>query len=84
MPLIFTEDVAVADGASAVEDALPLLEFLQSQAGAKVDLRACTHLHTAVLQILAALRPEIVALPEEPFLVRWLPRVLGPPAAGAT
>jgi hypothetical protein len=83
MPLNFAEDMAVADGASIVEDALTLLEFLQSHATAKVDLSSCTHLHTAVLQVLLAARPEIVALPREVFLARWLSQVLGQPSTGA-
>lgn len=77
MPLNFAGDTAVADGACLVEDALGLLEFLQADGGAKVDLGSCTHVHTAVLQVLFAARPEIVALPREAFLARWLPRALG-------
>jgi hypothetical protein len=76
MPLNFTRDTVTADGAAIVEDALTLLEFLQSHANAKVDLGACTHLHTAVLQVLLAARPEIVALPREAFLARWLAQAL--------
>lgn len=73
MAFSFAEDVAIADGACVVEDALTLLEFLQSHGNAKVDLGSCTHLHTAVLQVLLATRPKIVALPQERFLARWLP-----------
>ena len=80
MSLDFVEETAIVGGATAVEDALTLLEFLQSRSSAKVDLSSCTHLHTAVLQVLLAGRPEIVALPEEEgFLARWLPAVLGQP-----
>jgi hypothetical protein len=78
MPLNFTEDTVTADGAAIVEDALTLLEFLQSHANAKVDLGSCTHLHTAVLQVLLAATPEIVALPREAFLARWLSQALSP------
>ena len=42
MPLNFTEDTLTVDGAATVEDALTLLEFLQSHANAKVDL-GCLH-----------------------------------------
>jgi hypothetical protein len=74
--LNFTEDTVTADGAAGVEDALTLLEFLQSHANAKVDLGSCTQLHTAVLQVLLAGTPQIVALPREAFLARWLSRAL--------
>jgi hypothetical protein len=80
MPLDFVGETAVCDGDTVVEDALPLLEFLQSQGSAKVDLGSCTHLHTAVLQVLLAGRPEIIALPQEAFLARWLPAILGQPS----
>ena len=77
MPLNFANDTVTADAVPTVEDALPLLEYLQSQAGARVDLGACTHLHTAVLQVLMAARPTMVTLPRDAFLARWLPGVLG-------
>jgi|HubBroStandDraft_1064217.scaffolds.fasta_scaffold1260897_1 hypothetical protein len=79
MSLTFTDDAATADGASTVEDVLPLLEYLQAHANAGVDLGPCTHLHTAVLQVLMAARPRIVAMPGEAFLARWLPAALNQP-----
>jgi hypothetical protein len=81
MPLNFTGITAVADGACLVEDALALLEFLQANGGAQVDLGSCSHVHTAVLQVLLAARPPISAMPREPFLARWLPQALGLPQA---
>jgi len=84
MALNFTGDTVTADGVAIVEDALTLLEFLQSHVDAKVDLRSCTHLHTAVLQVLLAVTPEIVALPQEVFLARWLSDVLAKPATVTT
>jgi len=83
MPLNFALDTVTADGPAIVEDALTLLEFLQSHANAKIDLSSCTHLHTSVLQVLLAATPEIVALPREDFLARWLPQAL-PPRSPAT
>ena len=76
MPLNFVGDTVAADGAASVEDALILLEFLQSHPNTKVDLGSCTHLHTAVLQVLLAAMPQIVTPPREAFLARWLPQVL--------
>lgn len=78
MPFTFAENAAVAEGAVNAEDALTLLEFLQSHRNAKVDLGSCGHVHTAVVQLLMAARPEIVALPREAFLSRWLSKVLAP------
>jgi len=79
MPFQFAKNTVTAGESCTVEDALPLLEFLQSHRGAKVDLGPCTHLHTAVLQVLLAAKPKIAGLPKEAFLARWLAQALGPP-----
>jgi len=83
MPFQFAKNMVTAEESCTVEDALPLLEFLQSHRGAKVDLGPCTHLHTAVLQVLLAAKPKITALPREAFLARWLSQTLGPPGRKA-
>lgn len=80
MPFNFTKSTAVAGESCTVEDALPLLEFLIANRGAKVDLGPCTNLHTAVLQVLLAAQPKIAALPQEAFLARRLSQILPPPA----
>jgi len=79
MPFNFAKSTATAEESCTVEDALPLLEFLISNRGAKVDLGPCANLHTAVLQVLLAVKPKIVALPREAFLLRWLSQALPPP-----
>jgi hypothetical protein len=84
MTFTFTKSTATADGACTVEDALPLLEFLQGHRTAKVDLGPCTQLHTAVLQVLLAVRPKITALPQEVFLARWLSPVFALPEKRAS
>jgi len=78
MPLRFTKTSVVFEEFCAVEEALPLLEFLQANPGARANLRACTHMHTAVLQVLMALGPKVAALPTEAFLQRWLTPLLAP------
>ena len=72
MPLTFAEDTILIDGVCGVEDAMPLLEFLQTHGVARIDLGACTHLHSAPLQVLLAVAERVTALPEEEFLRRWL------------
>jgi hypothetical protein len=78
MPLRFGKNTVVFEEDCTVEEALPLLEYFQAHPGARVNLRACTHLHTAVLQVLMAVAPKIAALPTEPFLELWLTPLLGP------
>jgi ABC-type phosphate/phosphonate transport system substrate-binding protein len=75
MPFKFADKMVTAEESCTVEDAMPLLEYLQSHRGAKVDLGPSTHLHTSVVQVLLAARPKIVAFPREAFLARWLSQV---------
>ena len=85
MPFKFAQNTAIgeflatAEGVCTVEEALPLLEFLQSHRTARIGLDSCTHLHTAILQVLLAVRPPIAALPQETFLARWLSPMLETP-----
>lgn len=78
MPLRFGKNTVAFDDGCLVEEALALLEFLQVHPAARVNLRGCTHMHTAILQVLMALGPKITALPDEPFLQRWLTPPLAP------
>jgi len=59
-----------------VEDALPLLEFLRTHEGVRIDMGDCTYAHTAVLQALAAAAKE-VKLPASPEMARWVGAVMG-------
>jgi hypothetical protein len=79
MPFKFAKNTATAQESCTVEDALPLLEFLQSHRAARVDLAPCVRLHTAVLQVLLAAQPRITALPKDTLLARWLSQVFEPP-----
>jgi len=82
MPFKYTKNTVIAEESCTVEDAMTLLEFLITNPKAKVDLAACTHLHTAVLQVLLAVNANINALPTDSFLARWLIQVLNPPLKG--
>jgi len=82
MTLLFDEDTVQIDGVCGVEEALPLLEFLQHRGAARIDMRSCSHLHSAALQVLMATAASdtgarVTALPEEAFLRRWLTPLLG-------
>jgi hypothetical protein len=61
---------------SRVEDAEALLTHLQQQPDCLVDLGQATHLHAAVVQLLLAFRPPLVALPGDPFLLAFLTPLL--------
>jgi hypothetical protein len=77
MPHIFGEDAVRIDGVCAVDEAMPLLEFLQTHREARIDMRTCTHLHSAALQVLMVVAIRVAVLPEEEFLSRWLTPMLG-------
>ncbi|MFH5923011.1 hypothetical protein [Roseomonas xinghualingensis] len=64
------------EGECRAEDAEPLLSLLQEEAGRVVDLTSAVRLHTAVIQVLLALRPPLAGPAGDPFLARWLAPLL--------
>ena len=71
-------DVIILEGSCRVEDAEPLLGWLQADRGRMVDLAGAEHLHAAVLQVLMALRPTIRGTAEDTFLRDWItPALVG-------
>lgn len=68
MPIAFEADCARLSGVCGVDVAEPLLAWLIEQPHPRVDLAACQHLHTAVLQVLLVARPAVAAEPAEAFL----------------
>ena len=75
-------DVARLEGAGTVDDAEPLLGFLLGGADRTVDLAACTSLHLAVVQVLRAARPRLVAGPADAALARWVVPFVASQATG--
>lgn len=76
MPVAFEDDVARLSGFCPAEEAEPLLAWLESGPGRRVDLSALEGLHAAVLQTLMARAGEVVAQPSSPQLSTWLPGAL--------
>lgn len=56
------------EGRCRLEDAEMLLNLISEDRKRPVDLAACTYMHTAIAQLLLALRPEISGEPDDPFL----------------
>jgi 1-deoxy-D-xylulose 5-phosphate reductoisomerase len=77
MPLRFEQDKVHFDGHCVVDEALPLLEFLNEAANREVELSACDSMHTALFQVLAARRPNIASLPPEPHLATLVRSLAG-------
>ena len=76
MPIEFKKQKAVLQGAVTIEEAEALLESLQNKPAAKVDLSACSHLHTANLQVLMAAKTKVASWPGDPDLRAWLETAL--------
>jgi hypothetical protein len=77
MAVMFGEDIIRIDGVCGVDEAMPLLELLQTHGEARIDMRTCTHLHSAALQVLMVAAIRVAVPPEEEFLSRWLTPMLG-------
>ncbi len=76
MPLRFEDSTVYFEESCAVEDALVLAEYLRVHPETQADLRRCTYLHTSLMQVLLAMQVRCIALPEEPFMARWLTPLL--------
>ena len=76
MPIEYKKRQANFKGIVGVEEAEGFLEWLQEKPTAKVDLSACTHLHTANLQVLLAGKIKIGAWPTDENLAGLLKTVL--------
>ena len=66
------EGTVVLAGRCPVEDAETLLQLLQSSADARLDWTQCSGLHTAVLQVVLAMRPALTGPCGDPFVAKWL------------
>jgi hypothetical protein len=72
MPLRLHEQTATLTGTVTVDDAEVFTTWLRTTPGPSVDLRDCTHLHTAVFQAILAFAPTVSAGPTEHFLARYV------------
>ncbi len=66
------DGVVFLEGDCPVEDAEPLLAALLGAPGSVLDLSGCAGMHSAVFQVLLALRPRTRGKPPDGFLQRWV------------
>ena len=78
MPIKYKKRQVTFQGLVSVEEAESLLEWLQENPTAKVDLSACTHVHPANLQVLLAAKARISAWPVDGNLAGLLKTVFNP------
>lgn len=55
-----------------VDEAEPLLRLLQDNPSAELDWTQCSHLHTAVLQVILAAKPTVTGPCGDPILARFM------------
>jgi hypothetical protein len=68
MTIRYLKKYAALEGNVSVEDAETLAQWLQKHKAPSVHLGKCEHVHGAVLQVLLAVRPKLVAAPADPLL----------------
>ena len=72
MPIEFNRNRVLFRDEVSVEEAERLLEWLQTRPSAKADLSACSHMHTANLQVLMTAKTGISRWPKDAELRAWL------------
>jgi len=72
MPITYKKTVALLEGHCEIEEAENLLAWLLDHPKGKVNLKNILHPHTAVLQVLMALKPDISAGPVDETVSVWL------------
>lgn len=70
MPIRIARNAIHLEGHCTVEDALALLEAVRKRRRPKVVLTTCLGLHTALLQVLAAVPQASITPPDDPGLAR--------------
>ena len=71
MPIRYAEGdepCAIFEARCVAEEADTLLEWLRRTYQPAADLRGCTDLHTALMQLLLGATPRIEAFPSDPLL----------------
>jgi hypothetical protein len=64
------------EGECPSEDAEALFQHLSAHPGVTVDWRACESAHTAVVQVLMALKPNLLGPPNSQVLRDWVMPIL--------
>ncbi|QJC56199.1 hypothetical protein HC248_01501 [Polaromonas vacuolata] len=76
MPIRYKKNQALFEGVATVDDAEGLQQWLKHKPHATVHLTACSHLHSANLQVLMAAGNRIAAWPDDTDLHCWLETLL--------
>ena len=75
-------DIIRLEGRCGVEEAERFLVLLQETPGRRVDLAGVDNLHTALVQIIMALNPQLIGECGDVFVREWIIPNLAAPVAG--
>jgi hypothetical protein len=84
MTVRITDGAVFLEGDCAVEDGATLAQLLAVHPQAIVDWSACDSVHTAVFQVLFAVRPPLRGAPRGDFLLTHLAPLLAHPLPSGT
>jgi hypothetical protein len=76
MGIEFSRNLALFRDVVSVDEAEGLLEWVQKNPAARIDLSFCAHLHPANLQVLMATRAKVIAWPADSQFAAWLKSAL--------
>ena len=76
MPIVLKKQVAVLREQCSIEEAENLLQWYIEHPKGKVNAKQLTHLHTAVLQVLMAVKPSLSSWPEDDNMKALLTQIL--------
>lgn len=60
------------EGDCPVGDAETLLALMQAEPARPIDLGGCGTMHSAVIQLLLAMRPRLIGEPGDDFVAKWI------------
>ena len=72
MSVLLSDDRIVLRGACGVEEAETLLALIQQHPDVPVDVSQAGQVHTALWQVIMALRPPVAGEPADDFARNWL------------
>lgn len=76
MPINYKKTVAVLEGHCEIEEAENLLAWLLENPQGKLNLKQLGHPHTALVQVMMAIRPQVSVFPEDENVSVWLQPLL--------
>ncbi len=79
MPITYKGNVAYFTQGCSLDDAQSLHEWFLEHPKGKINLKNCSEMHTAVLQILLASSAPITVDPLDEQLAKWLPNEVKKP-----